>query len=142
MSILKFFEHFQLIFDNSNVNKRQTKNGYHSFYWIYLFIYNLQNYQIFLPYHSKRNHYGIKSCSYQPQKPAFLQYTSKTFSNVLFSTFSQTFFELIFATKIKTMLLKQPAVKKYCVCYVSKHLKYCTQTNEFWLNKNVCLNIV
>ena len=44
---------------------------------------------------------------------AFLLHTSKTFSNVeLFSIFSQTFLELISATKIKTMLLKQSAVKK------------------------------
>ena len=43
------------------------------------------------------------------------------------------------------MLLKQKAVKKkkkYCVHYVSEHLKYCAQINEYWLNKNVCLNIV
>ena len=38
---------------------------------------------------------------------ALLLYTSKTFS-----IFSQTFLELIFTTKIKTMLLKQSAVKK------------------------------
>ena len=78
---------------------------------------------------------------------AFLLHTSKIFFNIeLFSIFSQTFLVLIFATKIKTMLLKQLAVdqlsKKYCVCYVSEHLKYCSQINEYWLNKNVCLNIV
>ena len=32
--------------------------------------------------------------------------------------------------------------KKYCVSYVSEHLTYCTQINEYWLNKNACLNIV
>ena len=42
---------------------------------------------------------------------AFLLHTSNNFSNVdLFSIFSQTFWELSFATKIKTMLLKQSAV--------------------------------
>ena len=42
---------------------------------------------------------------------AFLLHNSKSFSNdKLFSIFSQTFLELIFATKIKTMLLKQSAV--------------------------------
>ena len=42
---------------------------------------------------------------------AFLLNTSKTFSNFeLFSIFSQTFLELIFASKIKAMLLKQSAV--------------------------------
>ena len=42
---------------------------------------------------------------------AFVLHTSKTFSKVeLFSIFSQTFLELIFATEIKTMLLQQSAV--------------------------------
>ena len=62
VSTLQFSEHFRLIFDNSNVKC-----------CIFLFINNLQNYQIIrLPYPSKRSHFGIKSCSYQPQKPAFL----------------------------------------------------------------------
>ena len=25
---------------------------------------------------------------------------------------------------------------------MSEHLKYCSQINEYWLNKNVCLNII
>ena len=42
---------------------------------------------------------------------AFLLHTSKTFSNVeLFSIFSHTLLELIFATKIRAMLMKQSAV--------------------------------
>ena len=42
---------------------------------------------------------------------AFLLHPSKTFSSVrLFSIISETFLELVFAIKIKTMLLKQPAV--------------------------------
>ena len=77
---------------------------------------------------------------------ALLLHTSKTIFNLkLFSIFSQTFMELMFATKIKTMLnqlFSLPAVKKYCVYYMSEHLKYCTQINEYWLNKNACLNIV
>ena len=54
---------------------------------------------------------------------------SKTYSNVeLFFIISQNFFlELNFSTEIKTMLLKQSAVKKYCVYYVFEHFKYCTQ---------------
>ena len=32
--------------------------------------------------------------------------------------------------------------KKYCIYYVSEHLKYCSQINEYWLNRNACLNIV
>ena len=79
----------------------------------------------------------------------FLFHTSKTFSNVeLLSIYSQSFLELIFATKAKTMLLKQSAVlfsqlsKKYCVYYVSEHLKYFSRINEYWLNKNDCLNLI
>ena len=69
---------------------------------------------------------------------AFLLHTSKTFSNVeLFSIFSQTFLELIFATKIKTIsYLVYQLSKKYCVYHISEHLKYCSQINEYWLNKN------
>ena len=52
--------------------------------------------------------------------------TSKTFPNVeLFSVFLQTFLELIFATKIKTMLLFSSYQEKYCIYYVSERLKYC-----------------
>ena len=55
----------------------------------------------------------------------FLLYTSKSFFNVeLFSIFAQTFLELIFATKIKTMLLKQSVLKTVkkniaCVRYLN-----------------------
>ena len=91
----------------------------------------------------------LRKATLESKSKAFLLQTSKTCSNVeLFSIFSQTFLELIFATKMKTMLLEQSAVlftscqKKYCVYYVSEHLKYFTQINEYWLNKNLCLNIV
>ena len=44
-------------------------------------------------------------------RSAFLLHPSKTFSNIgLFSIFSQTFLELIFAIQIKPMLLKQSTV--------------------------------
>ena len=81
---------------------------------------------------------------------AFLLYNSNTFYNVdLFSIFSQTFLELIFATKLKqccwnNQLFVYQLSKKYCVYYVSEHLKYCSQINEYWLrlNKNGSLNII
>ena len=73
--------------------------------------------ELFSPYFSEITNYssssfwGIKSCFYHRNSSAFLLHNSKIFSNVkLFSIFSQTFLELIFATKIKTMLLKQSAV--------------------------------
>ena len=60
---------------------------------IYLFNYNLQNYQISLPQPSKRNHFGIKSYSYQSQKPVFLLKASETCSKIeLFFILSQTLF--------------------------------------------------
>ena len=89
-----------------------------------------------------------KVASTNRNSSAFLLHTNKTFSNVeLFSIFSQTFLELIFATKIKTMLLKQSVVlftscQRNIAYIMSEHLKYCTQIKEYWLNKNACLNIV
>ena len=61
---------------------------------------------------------SVNYCSIKMQIVViFLFHISKTFSNVeLLSIYSQSFLELIFATKAKTMLLKQsavsPAVKK------------------------------
>ena len=104
VSILQFSEHFQLIFDNANVNNdKQIKQKMAKF-----FLQTFQNYQIFLPHPSKESYFGIKSGH---NRSAFLLHIGKTFSYVeLVSIFSQTFLELIFATKIKTMLLKQSAV--------------------------------
>ena len=60
---------------------------------LFVYLFDLQNYQIFLSHLSKRNHFGIESFAYQPLKPAFLLNTRKTCSNLeLFSIFSQTFF--------------------------------------------------
>ena len=86
---------------------------------------------------------------------AFLLHTNKIFYNIeLFSICSQTFWELIFATKITTIqyihtyytntisCFVYQLSKEYCVYYLSEHFKYCSQINEYWLNKNACLNIV
>ena len=117
--------------------------------WRTFFLQTFQNYQIFLPYPSERSHFWSKVAPTNCNRLEFLLHTGKTFSNVeLYSIFSETFLELICATKIKAMLLKQSTVLftscqiKYCVYYVSEHLEYCSQTNEYWLNKNDCLNIV
>ena len=70
---------------------------------------------------------------------AYLLHTSKAFSNVeLFYIFSQTFFELIFATKIKTMLLKQSAVL-FSSCQKKKILSIlCTWTLKIlFTNKRI-----
>ena len=79
----------------------------------------------------------------------FLLHTSKIFSNVeLFSIFSQPFFGTNFRHQNKNNVVETVSCfvyqlsTKYCVYYMSEHLKYCTQINEYWLHKNVCLNIV
>ena len=126
----------------SNVNNDEQKMAN-------FFLQTFQNYQIFLPILLRKATLESKVAPTNCNSSAFLLHTSKTLSNVeLFSNFSHAFLELLFATKIKTMLLKQSAVpftrcqKTYCVYYVSEHLKYCTQINEYRLNKNACLNIV
>ena len=75
---------------------------------------------------------------------AFLLHSCETFSNVeLFSIFSQIFLELISAISVVETIscFVDQLSKKYCLYYLSEHLKYCSQINEYWLNKNVCLNI-
>ena len=72
-----------------------------------LFISNLQNYKFFLPHPSKRDHFVIKSCSYQPQKPVFLLNTSKTCSNIeLLSFFSKNFLEINFRYQNKNNVIE------------------------------------
>ena len=103
MSILQFSEHFQLIFDNSNVNNdKQIKQKMSNFFSANFS--ELSNFSSFVTLESRVIPTNRNSS-------AFLLHTSKAFSNVeVFSNFSQTFLELNFATKIKTMLLKQSAV--------------------------------
>ena len=149
MSILQFFEYFQLIFDNSNVNyykqiKQKMANFFttnfselsnfsFSSFWGKL----LWNQKLLLLIAT-----AWHSCSTLVRPDAALSY---------FQFFHRLFLELIFANKIKIMLLKQSAVlfnscqkkKKYWVYYyVSEHFKYCTQIKEYWLNKNACINVV
>ena len=111
-----------------------------------LFIFNLQINQIFLTHPSKRNQFGIRSCYYQPQKPAFLLNISQPCSNVaLYSIFCTNFFWTHFPNQNKNNVIETISCfvdqlsKKYCLYYASEHLKY---NNKCWLNKNVCLNIV
>ena len=100
-------------------NDKQIKQKMANF-----FLQTFQNYQIFLRHPASNNR----------NSSAFLLHTSKTFSNIeLFSIFSQTSLGQIFATKIKTMLLKQSAVlfTSSQKIFVSEHLKYYTQINEY-----------
>ena len=60
VSILQFSGHFQLIFDNSNVNNdTQIKQKMANF-----FLQTFQNYQFFLQHPSEKSHFGIRRCSY------------------------------------------------------------------------------
>ena len=104
MSILQFSKHLQLILNVNNEKQRKQKT-------VNVFLQTLQNYQIFLLILLRKATLESKVTPTNLNSSAFLLHTSQTFSNVeLFSIFSQTFLELIFATKIKTMLLKQSAV--------------------------------
>ena len=101
MSILQFSEHFQLIFDNSNVkNNKQIKQKMTNFFFLKTF----QNYQIFLPPASEEP----KIASTNLNSSAFLLQTcSMTCSNVeLFSIFSQYFLELIFTYQNKNNVVE------------------------------------
>ena len=66
----------------------------------------------------------------------------------MFSIFPQTVFGINFRHQIKNNVVETISCfvcqlsKKYCVYSVSEHLTYCTQINEYWFNKNACLNIV
>ena len=73
-------------------------------------------------------------------KSAFLLHTSKTF----FTKFFATNFRHQNKNNVgeKFCCFVNQLSKKYCVYYVTEHLKYCTQINEYWLNKYACLNIV
>ena len=142
MSII-FSEHFQLIFDNSNVsNDKKIKQKIANFFSGNFSELSNVSFLILL----REANLQSKVAPTNRNSSAFLLHTNKTFFQ-RFVVFHK-FFHKIFAIKIKTMLLNQAAVlftncqKKYCVYYVSEHLKYCTQINEYWLNKNACLNIV
>ena len=108
MIILQFSEHCLLIFDNLNVNKRQTyktKNGKLFFCKLFRII------KFFFLILLRKATLESKDAPTNRNSSVFLLHCSKTFSNVeLLSIFSQTFLKLIFATKIKTMLLQQSAV--------------------------------
>ena len=119
MNILQYSEHFQLIFDNSN----KTNQIFIKFFFLIL----------------------LREATWK-SKVAPTNLNSSAF---LFSIFSQIFFGTNFRYQNKSNVIEiinglflPAAKKKYCVCYVSEHLKYCTQINEYWLNKNACLNII
>ena len=147
VSILQFFEHFQLIFDISNVNNdKQIKQKIGE-----LFFWNLfRIIKFFFLILLREVTLESKIATTNRNISAFLLYTSKTFpnvENVVFHFFTN-FFGTNFRHQNKNSVVETISCfvfklsKKYCVYYVSEHLKYCSQINEYWLNKNACVNIV
>ena len=131
MSILQFSKGFQLKFWQLKCQQRQTnKTKKSKLFFCKLFKIITFFFLILL----RKANLESQVAPTKRNNLALLLHTSKTFSNVeLFSIFSQIFLELFFVNKIKTMLSKQSAVlftscqKKYCVYYVSEHLKYYSQ---------------
>ena len=103
MAILQFSEHFQLIFDNTNVsNGKKIKQKILNFFFCNIFRIIKFLFLILLI----KSALDSKVAPNKHNSSAFLLHSRKTFSNVeLFSIFVTNFLELIFATKIKTMLL-------------------------------------
>ena len=145
MSILQFSEHFQLIFDNTNVkNDKQIKQKLENA--ITANFSGLSNFFLIL---LRKPTLASKISPTNRNSSAFLLHTSKTFYNVeLFSIFFTNFFGSNFRHQYLNNVVETISCfvyqlsKKFCVYYVSEHLKCCTQINEYWLNKNACLNIV
>ena len=120
MSVLQFSEYFQIIFDNLNVNRRQTnktKNGkfiFCNFFKFFSFIL------------LRETTLESKVVSINRNSSVLLLHISKTFSNVELFSKTQTFLELIFATKIKTKLLKKSAV---LLTSCQENCVYCIRLN-------------
>ena len=139
--ILQFSEHFQLIFDNSNVNNdKQIKHKIANF---------------FSANFSKLSNFSLSSFWEKPfwyQKLLLLTATVWRYCYTLIRPFPTLsclpFFGTNFRHQNKNNFIEATSYfvyqlsKKYCIYYVSEHLKYCRQINEYWLNKNACLNIV
>ena len=135
VSILQFCEHFLLIFDNCNVNNdKQIKQKMANF---------------FSANFSELSNFSSSSFWEKPlwnQKLLLLNATPRSSCYTLVRSFQRwvvfhffkNFLELIFATKIKKMLLKQSTLL-FTSC--QKNIAYIMCLNT-WLNKNACLNIV
>ena len=117
VSILQFSEDFQLNFDNSNVNndkqiKQKMANRVVNFFLLILL---------------REATLKSKVAPANRKSSAFLLHFSMTFSNVeLFSISSHTFRHQNKNNVVETIsCFVYQLSKKYCVNYVSEHLKYC-----------------
>ena len=124
VSILHVSEHFQLIFDNPDVNNDKKINQKMANFFSAKLFRTIQFVFLIL---LRKVTLESKVAPANHKCSAFLFRTNKTFYNVeLFSIFSQTFLELIFATKMKTMLFKESSVL-FTSC--QKNIAYITCLN-------------
>ena len=119
MSIFQFSQRFQLIFDNSNVNndtqiKQKMANFFSALFRIikFFFIILLKNATLESPFITL-------SCFPFLHKFFWNNFRHQNKNNVI-ETISCFVYQLS---------------KKYCVNYMSEHLKYCIQIKEYWLKK-------
>ena len=118
MSILQCSEPFQFIFDNSNDELIFCK--------LFRIIQFLREATL-----------ESKVAPTNRNRSVYLLHTSKTFSNVeLFSIFCTNYFGINLRHQNKNNVVEKIS------CFVSEHLKYCSRINEYWFNKNACLNVV
>ena len=136
MSILQFSEHFQLIFDNSNVSKgKKIKQKKANFFAANLSDLSKCFFLILLRQDPLKSKVALTTAT---ARPSCYTLAGKTFSKVeLFSIFSHTYFGTNFRHQNKNNVVEtincfvyQLSIK-YCVYYVSEHLKYCAQINEY-----------
>ena len=133
MSILQFSEHFQFIFDNSNVNNDKQINKK----WQIFFCKLLKIIKFFVLILLIEATLELKVAPTNRNSSPFLLHTSK-----IFSIFSQIFLQTNFRHQNKNNVVETISCfvyqlsKKYCVYYVSEHLKYCTQLNEKCLSEH------
>ena len=73
------------------------------------------------------------SCFIMPQYKIYTMYSIWKHCQCVFITQSKinqaSALQLIYSCYVYQLS------KKYCVYYVSEHLKYCSKINEYWLNK-------
>ena len=122
VSILQFSKHFPLIFDNSNVNKQETKNGGSVVFieFISLFII-CRVIKFFFLILLRKATLESKVTPTNGNSLAFLFHTSKTCSNVeLFSIFSHTFFGTNFRHQNKNNVVE--TIQLFCWPTVKKKL--------------------
>ena len=126
MSILKFSEHFQLIFDNSNVNNdKQIKQKKGQF--VIFANFSVLSKLVFLIL-LREVTLESKVASSNRNSSAFLLHNSKIYYNVeFFSIFSQTFLELILATKIKTNVVE--TISFFVYQLLTKNIAYIMYLN-------------